>query len=174
MEIAARLFARKGYRGTSMRDIGTEAGVLGGSLYHHIRSKDALFVDLHNAALDAAAARIACAIEGHGDPWARLEAACASLLETQLDPDSLTLPMMNDFREVPPATRAALIVRRDAFEDIFRALVEALPLPDVIDRQLYRLLLLSQLNSAGDWYRAGRLGPREIAAQIVAIFRHEG
>ena len=45
LEIAARLFARKGYRGTSMRDIGEEAGVLGGSLYHHIRSKDELFVE---------------------------------------------------------------------------------------------------------------------------------
>ena len=52
LEIAAQLFARKGYRGTSMRDIGERAGVLGGSLYHHIKSKDALFVELHNAALD--------------------------------------------------------------------------------------------------------------------------
>ena len=51
MEIAAQIFARKGYRGTSMRDIGEAAGVLGGSLYHHIKSKDALFVELHHAAL---------------------------------------------------------------------------------------------------------------------------
>ena len=31
MEIAAQIFARKGYRGTSMRDIGEAAGVLGGT-----------------------------------------------------------------------------------------------------------------------------------------------
>ena len=59
MEIAAQIFARKGYRGTSMRDIGEAAGVLGGSLYHHIKSKDALFVELHHAALDAAEEQIA-------------------------------------------------------------------------------------------------------------------
>src|SRR3546814_17821142 len=58
MEIAARLFARKGYRGASMRDIGEQAGVLGGSLYHHIKSKEALFIELHNAALDVADLRI--------------------------------------------------------------------------------------------------------------------
>ena len=62
LEIAAQLFARKGYRGTSMRDIGEQAGVLDGSLYHHIKSKDALFVELHNGALDAAEARIAAAV----------------------------------------------------------------------------------------------------------------
>ncbi|TAK09883.1 MAG: TetR family transcriptional regulator [Rhizorhabdus sp.] len=173
LEIAAQLFARKGYRGTSMRDIGKETGVLGGSLYHHIRSKDALFVELHNNALDAAAKRIMLAIETAEEPWARLEAACVTLLEIQLDPDSLTLPMMNDFREVPQAIREQLIIRRDRFEDMFRTLVDALPLPPHIDRQLYRVLLLTQLNKAGDWYRSGRLSPGDIARQIVSVFRHE-
>ncbi|MEC3909321.1 TetR/AcrR family transcriptional regulator [Sphingobium sp. CR2-8] len=171
--IAARLFARKGYRGTSMRDIGEAAGVLGGSLYHHIKSKDALFVALHDAALDAAAARIDAALAPLQDPWARLEQACETLLEIQLDPHSLTLPMMNDFREVPDAVRADLIARRDRFETLFRDLVAALPLPPHIDRSLYRNLLLSQLNSAADWYRPGRLSPRDIARQIATIFRHE-
>lgn len=172
LEIAAQLFARKGYRGTSMRDIGEQAGVLGGSLYHHIKSKDALFVELHNGALDAAQNKIAEALRRRKDPWAKLEAACATLLAIQLAPDSLTMPMMNDFREVPDTVREQLIARRDRFENLFRDLVDALPLPSHIDRSIYRNLLLSQLNSAADWYRAGRLTPAQIAQQIVAIFRH--
>ena len=172
LEIAAQLFARKGYRGTSMRDIGAEAGVLGGSLYHHIKSKDALFVELHNAALDTAARRINAAIAPYSDPWSRLHAACETLLEIQLAPDSLTTPMMNDFREVPDDVRTRLIERRDAFETVFRDLVEALPLPPGFDRSIYRNALLAQLNSAASWYRPGRLTPAGIAQQIVAIFRH--
>ncbi|MDV5825675.1 TetR/AcrR family transcriptional regulator [Sphingobium naphthae] len=173
MEIAAQIFARKGYRGTSMRDIGEAAGVLGGSLYHHIKSKDALFVELHHAALDAAEQQIAAAIDCHDDPWGRLEAACATLLDIQLDPHSLTMPMMNDFREVPERVRVALIDRRDRFEQLFRSLVADLPLPAEIDRSIYRNLLLSQLNSAADWVRPGRMMPHDIAAQIVRVFRHD-
>ncbi len=173
LEIAARLFARHGYRGTSIRDIGEQAGMLGGSLYHHIRSKDALFVELHNAALDAAEERIAAAVAREDDPWARLEAACVALLEIQLDPDSLTLPLMNDFREVPEEVRSQLIARRDAFEGVFRALVDALPLADGLDRSVYRNLLLSLLNGAGNWYRAGRMSPADIGRQIARIFRHD-
>lgn len=174
LAIAAQLFARKGYRGTSMRDIGEASGVLGGSLYHHIKSKDALFVELHNGALDAAEARIAAAVAGLADPWARLEAACVALLEVQLAPDSLTTPMMNDFREVPDDVRMQLVARRDRFEELFRAIVADLPLPAGIDRSIYRNLLLSQLNAAADWFRPGRLTPREIAVQVARIFRHEG
>lgn len=173
LEIAAQLFARKGYRGTSMRDIGEQAGVLGGSLYHHIKSKDALFVELHNAALDDAEAKIAKAVDAQTDPWARLQAACTAMLETQLAPDSLTVPMMNDFREVSEPVRVQLLARRDQFEELFRAIVDALPLPANIDRSIYRNLLLSQLNAASEWYRAGRLTPGEIAVQIVTIFRHD-
>ena len=174
LAIAAQLFARKGYRGTSMRDIGEASGVLGGSLYHHIKSKDALFVELHNGALDEAEARIAAAVAGLADPWARLEAACVALLEVQLAPDSLTTPMMNDFREVPDDVRMQLVARRDRFEGLFRAIVADLPLPAGIDRSIYRNLLLSQLNAAADWFRPGRLTPREIAVQVARIFRHEG
>ncbi|MFC3442809.1 TetR/AcrR family transcriptional regulator [Sphingobium rhizovicinum] len=173
LEIAAQLFARKGYRGTSMRDIGEQAGVLGGSLYHHIKSKDALFIELHDSALDAAEARIAQAVAAQQEPWARLEAACTTLLDIQLAPDSLTTPMMNDFRAVPDAMRIQLIARRDRFEDLFRGLIAQLPLPAHIDPSIYRNLLLSQLNSAADWYRPGRLTRAQIAAQIVAIFRHD-
>lgn len=173
LEISAQLFARKGYRGTSLRDIGARAGVFGGSLYHHIKSKDSLFLELHNAALDAAEVRIAEAVSRVEGPWRKLEVACATLLDIQLAPDSLTMPMMNDFREVPDGIRGALIARRDKFEELFRSLVDALPLPSQIDRSIYRNLLLSQLNSASDWFRPGRLTPAQIAAQIVAVFRHE-
>jgi len=146
-----------------MRDIGEQAGVLGGSLYHHIRSKDALFVELHNAALDDAAGRIEQDVAAYSDPWERLRAACAALLEIQLDPQSLTLPMMNDFRAVPPAVRQQLVARRDAFENQFRQLVDALPLSPEIDRSIYRNLLLTQLNSPP--IGIARVGCREMRSQ---------
>ena len=173
LEIAARLFAQRGYRGTSIRDIGAESGVLGGSLYHHIKSKDALFVELHDAALDMATDRIEEAISTSRDPWDMLERACTALIETQLDANSLTFPLMNDFREVPAGVRRQLIARRDRFEEIFRRLIDQLPLPEDIDRSIYRNLLLSQLNAVPHWFHPGRMSIAEIGSQIARIFRHD-
>lgn len=169
---AARVFAKKGYKATSMRDIGRATGLLGGSLYHHIRSKDDLFVELHDAALEAAAEQIAQAATSGTDPWDRLSRACTRLLEIRLDPRSITMPVMNDFRAVPPDIQNRLLEKRDAFEAQFRELVEALPLPAEFDRSTFRNFLLSSINSAPDWVGPGRYGPEEIAEQLLLIFRH--
>ncbi|MET0363349.1 MAG: TetR/AcrR family transcriptional regulator, partial [Sphingobium sp.] len=135
---AALLFSQKGYSATTVRDIGQQVGLLGGSLYHYIRSKEALFVRLHERALQEAEDRIRSALDGVTDPWGRLATACHSLLEIQLDPQSLTMPLMNDFRAVPPDVREQLIVKRDAFEQLFRQLIADLPLDAGIDRTIYR------------------------------------
>ncbi|MGH8947430.1 MAG: TetR/AcrR family transcriptional regulator, partial [Acidimicrobiia bacterium] len=43
---AGRLFAERGYHGTSMRDLGRELGLLGSSLYAHVESKQDLLVEV--------------------------------------------------------------------------------------------------------------------------------
>ena len=43
---ALRLFSKQGYRGTSIREIATEAGLSTGNVYHHFPDKEALFTTL--------------------------------------------------------------------------------------------------------------------------------
>ncbi|WP_232492376.1 TetR/AcrR family transcriptional regulator [Novosphingobium kaempferiae] len=171
---AAGLFAERGYAATSMRDIGERVGLLGGSLYHYIKSKDALFVRIHDRALQAAEDRIRAAITGIDDPALRLATACRVLLAIQLDPASLTMPLMHDFRAVPEVVRAQLVERRDAFERLFVDLVEAAPPPAGVDPAIYRILLLTTLNSASDWYRPGRLTLDQVAEQILRVYAVTG
>lgn len=42
LEIAAQMFAARGYFATTVRDLAEEAGIFSGSLYHHFESKEAL------------------------------------------------------------------------------------------------------------------------------------
>lgn len=170
---AAALFAERGYTATSIRDIGERAGLLGGSLYHHIKSKEALFVKIHDAALDRAHGVIEAAIARCADPWDKLEAACVTFCQIQLDPQSLTMPLMNDFLSVPPEVRQRLIAKRDQFEKTFVTLVDSLPLDRKLDRRIYRLLLFTLFNNVSSWYRPGRLTPAQLGRQIMLLFKHE-
>jgi TetR/AcrR family transcriptional regulator, cholesterol catabolism regulator len=52
VQIAAELFAERGYRATTVRHIGDAAGVLSGSLYHHFDSKETILDELLSSYLD--------------------------------------------------------------------------------------------------------------------------
>ncbi|MGH2343024.1 TetR/AcrR family transcriptional regulator [Segnochrobactraceae bacterium EtOH-i3] len=175
LEAAALLFGERGYAATSMRDIARRVGLLGGSLYHHIRSKEELFAEIHDLALEGVSDLIRQRVESASDPWERLELACLTMLEEQLTDHSITLPLMNDFRAVPPDLRVRLVPKRDAFEAVFADLVADLPLADGLDRTLFRIMLLTELNNVSAWYQpGGKLSPAEIAHQIVRVFRDGG
>ena len=43
--VSARLFAKQGLAGTSMREIARETGITQAAIYHHFPSKEALYLD---------------------------------------------------------------------------------------------------------------------------------
>jgi len=169
--VAADLFARRGYDGVGVRQIADAAGILGGSLYHHFDSKRDLYVEVHGAALAGAASLIEKEIAALSDPWERLEAACRVHLSVQVDPESVTLPMMSDLSAMSSDMRVDLVKDRDRFEAIYKPLIAALPLHAGIDRGIYRLCLLSLINAVPTWYRNGGMDVDQIAKQIMLIFR---
>ena len=46
LEVALRMFARRGYVTTSMEEIAREVGVTKPAIYHHFKGKDAIFLAL--------------------------------------------------------------------------------------------------------------------------------
>ncbi|NIL75592.1 TetR/AcrR family transcriptional regulator [Rhodococcus sp. B10] len=53
VDIAAELFAERGFRSTTVREIGDAAGVLSGSLYHHFDSKETIIDEILTSYLDS-------------------------------------------------------------------------------------------------------------------------
>lgn len=61
LQAARDLFAEKGYAATSTRDVAAAAGLTHGSVYHHFRTKRALFAEVVNATYDEFLASFAAA-----------------------------------------------------------------------------------------------------------------
>ena len=169
---AARLFGVRGYAGTSMRDIAAAVGMLPGSLYYHFPSKDVLIEEIVIAGSEALSVRVEAVLAGLSDPWARLEQACITHLETHLSDWGFATVIGIESLKSPPALRARLVAHLDRYEKLFVEMVAALDLPPQVDRSIYRLSLLSTLNAVEFWYRPGGKTPEDIARQIVAIYDH--
>ena len=69
---ASVLFSRRGYTGTSIRDIGRAVGIRGPSLYHHFASKDAIFSELLTYSMGVPRAFAEQLASEQGDPAVRL------------------------------------------------------------------------------------------------------
>jgi AcrR family transcriptional regulator len=172
LQAAARLFGTHGYAGTSMRDIAAAVGMLPGSLYYHFPSKEVLIEEIFIAGTEALSTAVQAAVAPLTDPWARLEQACVTHLETHLSTSAGVTIITTESLKSPPALRAKLVGHRDRYERIFVDLVSALDLPPEIDRSIYRLSLLSTLNAVDFWYRPGGRTLDYIARQIFRIYDH--
>jgi AcrR family transcriptional regulator len=69
---ASALFARKGYHGTSTREIATAVGIQQPSLFHHFESKDAIMSELIDFDLDEPLAVAEREAAASGSPAVRL------------------------------------------------------------------------------------------------------
>lgn len=169
---AARLFAQKGFEGTSMRDIATATGILAGSLYHHFTSKEELFVAVHAAGMEVLIKTVLEAVHGIEDPWERLDAAAAAHCTALLETGDLMIMVVPKFPASIGQYRDELVRQRDEYEKIIADLVVALPLPEGVDARIFRLHLLGALNWTQTWYRPNsRIPPAEIGRQLVRMLR---
>ena len=165
---AARVIGAKGYERASLQEICAAAGILPGSLYYHFKSKEDLFIKVHAEGFCQLNEAVDRAVAAESDPWLRLEAACAAHLELLVASDDVSLVAGTSlFHLAEPALQRRLNRDRIAYEERFRAMIAALPLPREVDQTLLRLTLFGALNWTKVWYQPGRKTPAAIARHLV-------
>jgi AcrR family transcriptional regulator len=78
---AANIFFAKGFHATSIEDVARDVGMLKGSLYYYIKSKDDLLFQLLLAGIEDGDAYIAKQIDPRGDPVEQLERAIRAQID---------------------------------------------------------------------------------------------
>ena len=73
LELAATMFAERGLRATTVRDIADSAGILSGSLYHHFSSKEEMVDELLRGFLDWLFSRYQEIVATEPNPLERLK-----------------------------------------------------------------------------------------------------
>jgi AcrR family transcriptional regulator len=153
---AARLFAEKGYHGTSVGDLAEALGVQKGSLYSHIESKADLLWEV--ASEGAAAFHTALdAVPEEGPVIERIRAALRAHLRVVSEQIDVATVFVREWRYLEGGRRDAFVAERRRYEERFRALFregrEHGELRADLDDATAALLALSAANWAYTWLR---------------------
>lgn len=169
---AAQLFVERGYAGTSVRDIAERVGLMPGSVYHYFQAKEDLFLAVHQEGFRQLTARVSEVIRRGGNPWQKLELACAEHIHAVVAGNAISrIAATGLFSIHETHLQRRLKEDRAHYDRIFRELIAELDLPRGVDRSLFRLNLFGALNWTLVWYRPGRKTPPQLARQLVASLR---
>jgi AcrR family transcriptional regulator len=156
---AARLFAAKGYHGTSIGDLAEAMGVQKGSLYAHISSKQDL---LYETMAEGARAFHGGLDEIRDDAPAteKIRLALRSHLQVVADQLDVATVFVQEWRYLEGERREEIVAERRRYEERIRALFrEGRDLGELrsdLDDATAALLVLSAVNWAYTWLQPGR------------------
>jgi AcrR family transcriptional regulator len=168
LEHAARLFSERGYQGTSMRDIGEATGLLAGSLYAHISSKEDLLYQIVLEAARQFLGRVEALRAEILAPEERLRRAMRAHVGVVADGREHAQVFHHEWNALTGRRRAEVLRLRDRYERLWDEIVRELP--GVADPKFARLLVLSAANWTYTWYRPdGPLLPEEVADRFTDL-----
>ncbi|MDP3674720.1 MAG: TetR/AcrR family transcriptional regulator [Novosphingobium sp.] len=164
---AIQLFGKQGYTGTSMRDIAGAVGVLPGSLYAHIESKEALLVDIVNDGIARFIDHVAPHVSAEGPPADRLRAMIVKHVEVVADHPERSLVVFHQWRFLGPENLPRAIERRQEYERCFVEVVEQGMADKSFDPRLNAriavLTILGALNWTPEWFSPdGKLSATQV------------
>lgn len=170
---AARLFARRGYTATSMNEVAEACGVSKPSLYHYVRDKHQLLVEIaaaHIARLEALVDAVAA--ESHS-PEARVRRLIAAFLSVYAGAQAEHRVLTEDVKFLQPADRRRII---DGERKVVAAFADAIAAarPELrraaLDKPL-TMLLFGMMNWMFTWLKPrGALSHADMAPVVADLF----
>lgn len=176
-DVASRLFSERGYHATGMRELASELGMQGGSLYAHISGKEDLLIEIINAASREFSEVLFSLREVKLPAEQKLrEAMQRHITVVASDMDRATV-FFHEWKHLSPGAYLRVTGWRDAIDAFYRELIQqgidAGEFRADLDVKMTANLILSAVNWTYTWYRpSGSLSPRDVAEQFADMLLH--
>jgi AcrR family transcriptional regulator len=175
LETAARLICEKGYEGTSIQDIADAAGLTKAGLYHHIRSKEHLLLEIQNYGMDVFEERVLNAVMAIEDPLERLKACMVRnvRLVTEGWSKEVTI-ILHEHATLTGEARAHINARKKRYVRFLESsFAETLRRGQIrhVNPKVATFAFLGQVLWIYKWFRPdGAVSSEELAREMVDLF----
>jgi AcrR family transcriptional regulator len=170
---AARLFAQQGYTATSMQQVAVAAGVGKATLYHYVRDKPALLVQITQGHVQTLQNLVQAVQAEALAPEAHLARLVERFLHAYAGAQHEHRVLTEDVKFLPDAERQAVL---DGQREVVQAFADAVAAlrPDLAQHALAKplaMLLFGMINWTFTWLRAdGALQHAALATLVTQLF----
>jgi len=123
VDVAVRLFGERGYNATTMRDIAKAVGILPGSLYAHIDSKETLLIEIVEKGIERFLAIDRLLAASEESPEARMRIAIREHIKVVAENPERTLVVFHQWRFLSGPNRLRAIAMRRRYAKAFMKIV---------------------------------------------------
>ncbi|VBB47947.1 Transcriptional regulator, TetR family [uncultured Desulfatiglans sp.] len=172
--VIARLFARKGYHSTSIREIARELGMTQSSLYYYYKSKEDMLFRLINSAVDESLATVEKICYSDLPPEEKLKQVLGFYTQYFAGDQDREILLLNEINSLSPEHRAIQIQKErhyvQLFYGILRELTEQRKMKPV-NHTVATFAFFGMVHYTVKWYHTdGSIGLGELADMFVEIF----
>lgn len=175
LELAAKMFAERGLRATTVRDIADSAGILSGSLYHHFSSKEEMVDELLRGFLDWLFNRYQEIVDTEPNPLERLKGLFMASFEAIEDRHAQVVIYQDEAKRLADQPRFAYVEERNKeqrkmwLDLLNQGVAEGYFRPDIDVDLVYRFIRDTTWVSVR-WYQpGGPLTAEEVGRQYLTI-----
>lgn len=173
LQAAARVFSRRGFHGATVREIARRSGMLSGSLYAHIETKEDLLYEIVLRAARQFIASVRPVAMREGPAAERLREALRAHIRVVAGSIDEATVFLHEWKALSPDRREKVRELRDSYEGLWNRIIEdGLRSGEFrpVDPKFARLLILSAANWAYHWFRPeGPLSADEVADRFADL-----
>lgn len=154
-QASLRLFATKGFAGTGIRDIATEAGVSLASLYHYISNKEDLLVAIVEVGQHRLTAAGELLLQRCPDPVSQLAGLVKLHVWVHGIRQQSALVADTEVRSLTGPRLAEMLSLRDGYQRLWRDVLQAghdAGVMDLLNPKLTSFALLEMCTGVSHWY----------------------
>ncbi len=119
LDIAAELFAARGFHGVSVAELGSACGISGPALYKHFESKDAMLAEMLVSISETLLAEGRSRVGTAAGPRAALEALVEWHIEFALEHRALIVVQDRDWSSLPDEARERVRALQRSYVDVW-------------------------------------------------------
>jgi TetR/AcrR family transcriptional regulator, cholesterol catabolism regulator len=172
LDAAAQIFHEKGYEATSIQDVADAVGILKGSLYYYIDSKEDLLFGIIDEVHRTSLAHLERWQRIDGDALVKLRAFITGHVMGNVNNLVKMGVFFHDFRSLSPERRAVIVEERDVYDQFLRNLIvegqKEGVIDEAVDPKLAAMAILGMMNWIYQWWRPDGPNTAEEVAEEFA------